>query len=61
MSLKEGEKTRKFLVISIPVVTLAFFALIMLSANYLKKPLGVNDNVPELVQVVTNNIQVACF
>jgi uncharacterized protein YoxC len=52
---------RKFLVISIPVVTLAFFVLIMLSANYLKKPLGVDDNVPELVQVVTNNIQVACF
>jgi hypothetical protein len=48
---------RKFLVISIPIVTLAFFVLIMLSANFLKKPFGTDDNVPGLVQAVTNNIK----
>lgn len=47
---------RKFLVISIPIVTLALFVVIMLSGNYLKKPLGATDNIPQLVQTLTNNI-----
>jgi uncharacterized protein YfkK (UPF0435 family) len=47
---------RKFMIIAIPIVTLAIFVLIMLSGNYLKKPLGEEDNIPELVQLLTQNI-----
>jgi len=47
---------RKFLVISIPIVTLTLFVVIMLSGNYLKKPMGETDNIPELVQILINNI-----
>jgi uncharacterized protein YoxC len=47
---------RKFFVIAIPIVSLAFFIIIMLSGDYLKKPLGVNDNIPELIQVLTKDV-----
>ena len=47
---------RKFLVISIPIVTLALFVVIMLSGNYLKQPLSETDNIPQLVQILTNNL-----
>lgn len=47
---------RKFLVISIPIITLTLFIVIMLSGNYLKKPLGETDNIPDLVQVLIYNI-----
>jgi hypothetical protein len=47
---------RKFLVISIPIVTLVLFIVIMLSGNYLKKPLGETDNIPKLVQILISNI-----
>lgn len=47
---------RKFLVIAIPIVLLTLFVVIMLSGNYIKYPLGKNDNIPALVQVVINNI-----
>lgn len=48
---------RKFLVISIPIAALAFFVLIMLSGSFLKKPLGRNDNIPESIQLITENIE----
>jgi hypothetical protein len=43
-------------VISIPIVTLVLFVLIMLSGGYLKKPMGGNDNIPELVQILIDNV-----
>lgn len=48
---------RKFFVITIPIVTLVFFILIMLSGNYLKNPLGKDDNIPQIIQVITNDIK----
>lgn len=47
---------RKFIIISIPIVTLTLFILIMLSGNYLKKPIGGNDDFPKLVQLVINDV-----
>ncbi|KAJ50113.1 putative Mrr-cat superfamily restriction endonuclease [Clostridium tetanomorphum] len=47
---------RKFLVISIPIVTLVFFIVVMLSGNYLKRPLGKDDNVPESIGIVMENV-----
>jgi len=48
---------RKFLVIAIPIVTLAFFILVMNSDNILKHPLGKNDNIPGSIQLVMQDIQ----
>lgn len=47
---------RKFLIVSIPIAALSFFILIMLSGNFLKKPLGKDDNIPEAIQIVMNNV-----
>ena len=47
---------KKFFVVSIPIVTLGLFILIMVSGNYLKRPLGNDDNIPALVEVINNNI-----
>jgi hypothetical protein len=47
---------RKFIVVSIPLVSLAMFILVMLSGNYLKKPLGKGDNIPDAIQAVINNV-----
>lgn len=47
---------RKFLVVSIPIVTLSFFILVMLSGNYLKRPLGNDDNVPMSIQIVIEDV-----
>lgn len=48
---------RKFLVISIPILSLILFVLIMLSGNILKKSFGKNDNIPEAIQLVIQDIQ----
>lgn len=48
---------RKFLVISIPIVILAIFVLVMLSGDFLKKPLGKDDNIPESIQLIINDIE----
>ena len=48
---------RKFLVISIPIVTLILFVLIMFSGNILKHPLGKDDNIPESIQLIINDIE----
>lgn len=48
---------RKFLVISIPIVTLALFVLIMLSGTILKQPLGTDDNIPESIQLIIKDIE----
>ncbi|ALB45873.1 MULTISPECIES: DUF4363 family protein [Clostridium] len=48
---------RKFLVISIPIVALIFFVLIMLSGNILKEPMGNDDNIPESIQLLIQDIE----
>jgi len=48
---------RKFLVIAIPIITLAFFILVMISDNLLKYPLGANDNIPGSIQELKQDIQ----
>jgi hypothetical protein len=42
---------KKFMIRAIPIVTLIFFVLVMLSDNILKKPLGKNDDVPGSIQL----------
>ena len=47
---------RRFMVIAIPIVTLTLFVLIMLSNNFLKRPLGENDNIPKQIQIIEGHI-----
>jgi len=47
---------RKFIIIAIPIITIALFILIMLSGNYLKKPILGNDDFPGLVQNVIEDV-----
>jgi hypothetical protein len=48
---------RKFLLITIPLFTIAIFILIMLSGDFLKRPLGKTDNIPESIQLIINDIK----
>lgn len=48
---------RKFLVISIPIFTIALFVLIMLSGSILKNPLGKDDDIPGAIQIIIQDIQ----
>ncbi|EKQ52851.1 MULTISPECIES: DUF4363 family protein [unclassified Clostridium] len=48
---------RKFLVVSIPIASLVFFILIMLSGDILKKPIGIDDNISESIQLLIHDIQ----
>ncbi|TGE30997.1 DUF4363 family protein [Desulfosporosinus sp. Sb-LF] len=43
---------RKFLVIAIPIVTLVFFVLVMLSGNVFKQSLGGDDNIPQSIETL---------
>lgn len=47
---------RKFLVVSIPIVTIVIFVAIMLSGNYLKNTRVHNKNFMELVNIVEEDI-----
>lgn len=47
---------RKFLVITIPIVTLAFFILIMLSSSILKSSIGKDDNIPKSIELIIQDI-----
>lgn len=47
---------RKFLIVTIPIITIVCFILVMLSGSYLKKSFYKDDNIPELIQVITENI-----
>ncbi|HEX2925464.1 MAG TPA: DUF4363 family protein [Ruminiclostridium sp.] len=47
---------RKFLVISIPIVTLVLFILVMESDILLKRPLGKNDSIPKSINTIINDI-----
>lgn len=48
---------RNFLVKSIPIITLTLFILIMLSGNILKRPLGKDDNIPETIQSIMQDVE----
>ncbi|WP_406542420.1 DUF4363 family protein [Clostridium ljungdahlii] len=48
---------RNFLVKTIPIVTLILFVLVMISDNFLKKPLTKNDNVPKCIQLVMEDVK----
>ena len=48
---------RKFLVITIPIITLVFFICIMLSGSFFKKPLGKDDNIPESIQLILQDVE----
>lgn len=48
---------RRFLVIAIPIAALALFIAIMLSGDYLKKPLGKDDHIPQTVQNIIKSVQ----
>lgn len=47
---------RKFLVLAIPIVTLALFIAIMLSSTYLKGPLTKDDNIPQVIEGIMDNV-----
>ncbi|SJZ72827.1 DUF4363 family protein [Garciella nitratireducens] len=48
---------RKFLVVMIPIVTLSCFILIMLSGSFLKRSLGEEDNISQIIETIMKNIQ----
>ena len=48
---------RKFMVIAIPILTLALFILIMLSGNFLKNSLGRKDGIPDQIQIIEEHIK----
>lgn len=47
---------RKFLVLTIPIVTLVLFVLVMFSGDFLKYPLGQDDNIPEAIATVMQDV-----
>lgn len=47
---------RKFMVITIPIVALSFFILIMVSDSYLKGSLGKDDNIPQAIEGIIDDI-----
>jgi len=47
---------RKFLVIAIPIVALVFFILVMLSGDILKQSLGKDDNIPQSIETVIQDV-----
>lgn len=47
---------RKILTIAIPIVTLALFICVMLSTGILKKPFGEDDDIPQTIEKVIQDI-----
>jgi len=47
---------RRFLVISIPIVTLIFFVLVMMSNGVLKQPFGDDDNIPLSIETLIQDV-----
>lgn len=47
---------RKFMVISIPIFAIAIFVLIMQSGGFLKKSLGDDDNIPQIIEEIIQDI-----
>jgi hypothetical protein len=48
---------RNFLRKAIPITILVIFILIMLSGGFLKRPLGKNDNIPKIINDITENVK----
>lgn len=48
---------RRFLVISIPTITLVLFILVMQSGNVLKKPLGNEVGIPKTIEMMIEDIK----
>jgi hypothetical protein len=44
------------MVIAIPIVTLVFFVLIMLSGDILKQPLVGDDNIPQSIETIIQDV-----
>jgi len=47
---------KKLIAVSIPVALIAFFILIMISAPFLKKSFGDNDNVPAIIEEIKEEV-----
>ena len=47
---------RKFMVISIPIFAIAIFILIMQSGSFLKYSLGGEDNIPQMIEEIIQDI-----
>lgn len=48
---------RRFIVIAIPIGTLALFIFVMLSSRILKMPLGKEDNIPKQIQIIQDHVK----
>jgi hypothetical protein len=48
---------KRFLVMAIPVVTLIIFIMVMFSGDYLKQPLGTDDNIPQTIEAIIKSIE----
>jgi len=48
---------KRFLAILIPVALLTIFVLVMVSASYLKKPFGQDDNVPAIIEEIKTDVR----
>lgn len=53
---KECNLMRKFIIRAIPIAALIIFVLIMISANFLKKPLGKDDDIPNSIQLILKDV-----
>lgn len=47
---------RRFLVIAIPIVTLIFFVLVMVSGDFLKQSPGEKDNIPQAIEMIIQDV-----
>lgn len=47
---------RKFIIIALPIISITIFVFIMLSGNYLKKPVLGNGDLPKLVEIIKEDI-----
>ena len=47
---------RRFLMIAIPIITLVFFVIVMLSGDILKQPLGGDDNIPQSIETIIQDV-----
>ncbi|AAO35050.1 hypothetical protein K144313037_02430 [Clostridium tetani] len=51
-----SDKMKKNLAKGIPIITLVIFILVMLSGNYLKRPMGKDDDVVGFIEIVIEDV-----
>ncbi|WP_243105899.1 DUF4363 family protein [Clostridium tetani] len=51
-----SDKMKKNLAKGIPIITLVIFILVMLSGNYLKRPIGKDDDVVGFIEIVIEDV-----